>query len=128
MITGSVIHDGREPVIAIDVRGPTGRTLHAEAVIDTGFTSFLTLRQHEIDGLKLPWITRIDANLADGSTIKADVYEGEVKWDGVSLQIQIAEADTKPLVGMSLMKNYRLTIDVLPNGRLALERIASAPN
>ncbi len=42
MIEG-VVNAAREAVIALIVRGPAGRTLNIEAIIDTGFGGFLTL-------------------------------------------------------------------------------------
>ncbi len=47
MITGRVTPDGREAVISLDVRGARDRGERSyrriEAVIDTGFTGYLTL-------------------------------------------------------------------------------------
>ena len=42
MIEG-VVNAAREAAIALTVRGPAGRTLNIEAIIDTGFGGFLTL-------------------------------------------------------------------------------------
>jgi clan AA aspartic protease len=125
MITGSVTSDGREALVQLDVRGPTGRTLHLDAVVDTGFTHWLSLRQPQIDDLKLAWHGRATANLADGTETTPDVYEAHVMWDGQSQHILVTAADTEPLVGMSLMKDYRLTIDIIPGGALLLEKLAS---
>ena len=42
MIEGSV-NAALESVFALDLRGPAGRTRHVDAVVDTGFSRFLTL-------------------------------------------------------------------------------------
>jgi hypothetical protein len=47
------------------------------------------------------------------------IYEAVVVWDGVLLTIPVDEADSKPLVGMSLMEGYRPTVQVFEGGRVA---------
>ena len=128
MITGRVASDGSEAVIRLGVRGSTGRTLQVEAVIDTGFTDTLSLRPQDIDDLRLPWLGHVEATLADETKTTADVYTGEVLWDDESRRITIAAIETTLLVGMKLMKNYRLTLDVIPGGPLRLERMESPEN
>lgn len=125
MITGRVARDGREAVIMLSVRGPTGRTLQLDAIIDTGFTDSLTLREHQIDDLKLPWRGRVKATLADGRSTMADVYRAHVMWDGESKPIIVAAVEAKPLVGMDLMRDHRLTVKIIPGGLLLLENISS---
>lgn len=126
MISGRVANDGKEAIITVNVRGPTGRALQFEAVVDTGFNNDLSLHQQEIDDLKLPWIGKFQATLADGSSTPVDVYCGHAMWDRASRLVTVAAIDSKPLVGMGLMKNYRLTIEIIPGGPLLLEQIASS--
>jgi hypothetical protein len=35
----------------------------------------------------------------------------------------VDEADIDPLVGMSLLNNHKLTIEVLPAGKVVIERL-----
>ena len=125
MIRGTMTDDGREAIISLGVRGPTGRTLQIEAAIDTGFTDSLSLRGQDIYGLKLPWQTRVEVSLADGSKTTVDMYEATVMWDESSRRIPIVSTEIRPLVGMALMSGYRLTLDVVPGGRLVLEKMAT---
>jgi len=46
--------------------------------------------------------------LADGSESVFDIYEGTVFWDGQARRIPVHEAETMPLVGMSLFKDMSL--------------------
>lgn len=126
MITGRVLNDGKEAVITLNVRGPTGRTLQFEAIVDTGFNSELSLRQQQIDDLEFQWGGTVEATLADGRSTRAEVYRGQVMWDGKSRSVTVASIDSMPLVGMGLMKNYRLTTEIIPGGPLLLEQIASS--
>jgi len=52
-MTGTV--RAREARIRINVRGPSGRRKHIEAVIDTGFTGWLTLPASVISAPGLSW-------------------------------------------------------------------------
>jgi predicted aspartyl protease len=54
MITG-IITAAREAVIRMVVRGPSGHEVTVDAVIDTGFTGWLTLPPALIGTLGLPF-------------------------------------------------------------------------
>lgn len=125
MISGRVNARGNEARIALVIRGPTGRTLQIEAVVDSGFTNFLTLRERQIADLELVWRGTASAQLADSRSTTADIYSAQAMWYGKSTTIVVAAPETTSLVGMQLMKNYRLTIDVVPGGLLQLERLPS---
>ena len=125
MITGQVASNGSEATVELSVRGPTGRTLHIEAIVDTGFNNDLSLQQQQVDELELRWSGTVEATLADGRSTRAEVYRGQVMWDDKSRSVTVAAIDSKPLVGMRLMKNYRLTIEIIPGGPLLLENIPS---
>jgi len=125
MISSWVNASGNEARITLVIRGPTGRTLQVEAVVDTGFTNFLTLRDRHIADLELQWQGTASAQLADSRSTTADIYMAQAMWDGKSVTIAVAALQSIPLVGMQLMKNYRLTIDVVPGGLLQLEQLPS---
>ena len=57
MIEG-VVNAVREAVVPLAVAGPAGRTLPIDAVIDTGFSGFLTLPAALVSELQLPFVTR----------------------------------------------------------------------
>jgi clan AA aspartic protease len=95
------------------------------AVIDTGFTGFLSLPATIIAELDLSWSYRDRATLGDGSETLFDIYEASVIWDGQIREIEINSANTEPLVGMSLLRGYRLHIDTIEGGMVT---IAALPN
>ncbi|MGH7200405.1 MAG: hypothetical protein ACREJB_07345, partial [Planctomycetaceae bacterium] len=125
MIMGRVSPD-REAVIAVSVRGPTGRTLKTDAVIDTGFSDWLTLPSDQIEALELPWERRERASLADGTERFVDIYEAHVLWDQHSRRIAIAETETFPLAGMLLLEGYELMVEVVIGGRVTLRSLTGA--
>ena len=59
MIQGSV-NAAYEAVVTLAVRGPAGQTTEIDAVIDTGFTGFLTLPPALVSELGLPFVTSIN--------------------------------------------------------------------
>jgi hypothetical protein len=46
-------------------------------------------------------------------------------WDGDYLTIPIDEADSEPLVGMSLMEGYQLTVQVFEEGSVEIRKVSA---
>jgi predicted aspartyl protease len=72
MIIGSV-NANREATIRRIVHGTQGQAQEIEAIIDTGFTGFLTLPLPLIASLGLTWRGHAQAVLPDGSLHLFDV-------------------------------------------------------
>jgi clan AA aspartic protease len=124
MITGVVTTD-REAVVRLKVQGLSGQEEEIQAVLDTGFTGWLTLPPSLIAALGLPWLTKGRALLANGQVDTFDVYVATLLWDGRPLRLMADAADTDPLVGMSLLHGYDLHIRNIDDGIVILQRIAS---
>jgi clan AA aspartic protease len=127
MISG-VVTDRREAVVRLKVHGPAGQDQEIEAVIDTGFDGWLSLPSSIIARLGLTWRRRGRALLADGSESVFDIYEATVDWDGALRRIAVDQAETVPLVGMSLLEGYELTIQVHYGGTVNLRSLSQARN
>lgn len=82
MISGVVHAD--EGRIRLKVSGSNGQELEIEAIVDSGYTSYLTLPPDVITTLGLSWQTMDTAMLADGSECIFSVYEGSIIWDGTT--------------------------------------------
>jgi clan AA aspartic protease len=124
MITGLVTAE-REAVVQLKMLGLHGQIQEIQVVIDTGFTGWLTLPPSLITLLGLPWLTRGQALLANGQTETFDVYVATLSWDGQPLRVMVDEADTDPLLGMSLLQGYDLCIQNLQGGVVTIQRIAT---
>ena len=96
-----------------------------DAVIDTGFTGFLTLPLTVINSLNLRLYSREEGTLGDGSTCIFDVYSGLVIWDGEYRYIDVNAAETEPLVGMSLLYGYRMQLDAIESGIVVIQSLNS---
>ncbi len=123
MING-VVNANREAVIRLVALGGSGQQQEIDAIIDTGFTGFLTLPATLIVALELSWLCRQPGVLADGSVSLFDVYVGTMMWDGRPRTVEVETAETEPLVGMSLLDNHSLQIDVRTGGAV---NIAALP-
>jgi clan AA aspartic protease len=123
MITG-VVTDDRQAIIHLIVRGPAGQEQEIEAIIDTGFDGSLSLPSSTVVQLGLPWRQRGRALLADGSESVFDIYEATVDWDGEARRIAVDEAETVPLIGMSLLEGYELTVQIQRAGNVTLRALS----
>ena len=121
MIQGAVNPD-YEAVIPLTLQGPAGHMREIEAVIDTGYSGFLTLPPALVSELEFPYVTRDQAVLADGSEVTFDVYDATVMWDGQPRLVYALVADSTPLVGMRLLHSHSLYVEVEDRGRVAIER------
>jgi predicted aspartyl protease len=102
MIIG-IVNADFEPIIPLSICGSDGKVYLQETIVDTGFNGWLSLPPDLIAELNLKWKRRGRAILGDGTECVFDVYEAVLVWDGNILTIPIDEADSEPLVGMSLM-------------------------
>jgi clan AA aspartic protease len=121
MITGFVNVEF-EPIIPLSLRRADGNVFTQDAIVDTGFNGWLSLPPDAISELNLRWKRRGRAILGDGSECVFNVYEATVIWDGEPRIIPVDEADSDPLVGMSLMEGYQLTIQVAEDGYVELRK------
>ena len=119
MIKGSV-NSALEGTLRLTVRGPRGRR-RITAVIDTGYNGALTLTPELVHELGLVWSDTASVILGDGSTCDCDIYAGVVIWDRKSIRIFVEEADTTPLVGMELLRGFKLTMNVERHGRVTIK-------
>lgn len=121
MIVGIV--QGREALIRLTVRGARGRLQQVEAVVDSGYTGWLTLSPTIIAALDLRWQTFGRGILADGSVSAFDVYRATVVWDGRVRPVFVDEFDATPLIGMALLRGYEYKMQVRARGQVTIERL-----
>ena len=116
-----IVNQSCEATIPLVISNVTRQTQLINAVIDTGFTGYLSLSREIIEALKLPW-TGIDrGTLGDGSEVTFEVYAVTVIWDGQYRDIPVNEAETDPLIGMSLLYGYDLRIRAVEGGTVVIE-------
>ena len=121
MIVG-MVSPYREAVISLKLRGTSGQEEEVEAVIDTGFTEFLTLSPALIHSLGLARAGIVRVTLADASQVDLEAYLAELIWEGAVRTVSALAADGGPLVGMSLLYGHELKLWVVDGGSVIIER------
>lgn len=120
MIEG-MVNTAYEPVVTLALHGPAGQTREIRAVIDTGFTGFLTVTPALATELGLAYRGISRATLADGSEVTFPYYGVSVLWDGQMKHVAADAADTTPLVGMRLLDGHSLHVEVVDGGRVVIQ-------
>jgi clan AA aspartic protease len=110
-----------EAVIRLRVRGPAGAELDVDAVVDSGFTSSLTLPSTAVASLGLARQSGGSVVLGDGSIRSFDVYAAEVEWDGNWRPVLVSGIGGEVLVGMRLLAGHALQVAVVPGGAVEIE-------
>ena len=123
MMYGSV-NQNCEAILPVVVKNDT-KTQLVDAVIDTGFSGFLTLPSGVIAALDLTWKGRDVATLGDGTSCIFEVYIAAVIWDGQYRTLDINESETVPLVGMRLLRGYDLHIQTIEGGSVTIDALPS---
>ena len=118
-----VVNRRCEATLPLVVDNVNGQRQVIDAVIDTGFNGFLTLPSSIITALDLSWNASDIVTLGDGSETFFDLYSVTVFWDGQYREIDVAESETDPLIGMSLLYKYGLRIDVNEGGIVRVEAL-----
>ena len=120
MIQG-VVNASHEAVIALQLLGPEGRRRDIEAVIDTGYSGFLTLPTELVAELELPFAYIGKAFLANDAEIEFDVHYITAIWDGHPRDIEADATGSTPLLGMLMLERHSLNIEVERGGRVAIQ-------
>ena len=120
MIQG-VVNDAYEAVVDLSLQGPRGQAQDIEAVIDTGYSGFLTLPTALVTELELPFAYVGQAILANDDVVTFDVHDVTVLWDGQPRRIKADATGSTPLLGMLLLEHYSLNIEVERGGRVLIE-------
>ena len=120
MILGQINAD-REAVISLVLQNVSGEETTIEAVIDKGFSDYLTLPEALIATLQLPFREAVEFTLADGKSVAVETYALTVIWSGRERDILVLAAERGPHIGMSLLNAYRLVIVVVDGGAVTIE-------
>jgi clan AA aspartic protease len=119
VILGSVANS--EAMVEVEVSNFEGNSRRIEFVVDTGYNGDLTLPAAVIASLDLPSAGPRRARLADGGEIILQSFAAVIDWHGNSMRVVASQSEGKALLGMALLANCRLTIDVVDRGKVSIE-------
>lgn len=94
-----------------------------DIVVDTGFNGALTLTAETIKQLNLRAAGEMEVVLADGSAITAFNFEAWVQWGEGRVRVVAQQTTGEALIGMALLQNHELTVEVRDGGRVLIEPI-----
>ncbi len=123
MIVG--VFNDREARVALVVHGPGGQEQGVAPIIDTGFSGYLTLPVAVVEALELERLGQGEALVGDGTIQVFDLYEAVLIWDDQAMVVEVATAETEPLMGMSLIYGHDLRIEAIEGGAVTIESLIS---
>lgn len=118
MITGQV--RGNTPLVEITLRDLQGIERTIEAVVDTGCAFPLTLPDDLFEEFGFGHLRYVVIELADESERTTPALDIQlVEFGALSREVVLLRG--KPLLGMGYLKGYRVTIDAVEGGTVAIE-------
>ena len=128
MISGQVVVLGRDAEreylaarIPLEIAGQDRVFRRAEVDIDTGFTGWLTLPESILRELGVASYGRRPTFLANNELRRSALYRVLIAWHGVIRSVQALQAEGRPLIGMSLLADCRLTVAAWDGGEVVIE-------
>jgi clan AA aspartic protease len=122
------VNQNCEAMLPIVVGRDNKPTQLLEALIDTGFTGFLSLPSAMIESLGLAWIFSDSVTLGDGSEVVFQMYRATVIWDAAFKVVDVAASESEPLLGMSLLYGFKLQVEAVERGTVTIEAMRSINN
>jgi clan AA aspartic protease len=118
-----VVSDNCEAIVKVTVGRADAPKVTVDALIDTGFTSFLSVPISTIESLGLPWHFNDIGTLGDGSEVIFEIYTGHIIWDGQIQVVDVVASEAMPLVGMGLLYGFKFQVEVVEGGIITIEAI-----
>lgn len=100
-----------------------GRGTRVEAVVDTGFTGYLSLPPATVEALGLRLVGSAESVLADGSVAREDVCAARVLWHGRERPVRALVSGMSPLAGIALLAGSELRIRAEGGGEVLVEEL-----
>lgn len=122
MIAGHV-SPSLEPIVRLHIEDSSGQTQAMDAIIDTGFSGYMSVPPAAVAKLGLKWILRADSQLADGTFVSADVYAAIVIWNGKPRSITVQALGVHYLVGVQMLAGHDVAMPVTDGGAVSIDAI-----
>ena len=108
-------------MVRLAIRGPAGATREIDAVVDAGYSGFLTIPEALAIELKLPFAYVGRAFLANDDEVRFDVTTSPFcLWDGQPRDIRADATGSTPLIGMLLLDGHDLSVQARNGGRVVI--------
>lgn len=111
-----------EARVEIIVRGAGGRSDRMiQAIVDTGFDGYISLRPDLIAELDLPFADEQESIAFGGGRVMLPVHDAVVVFAGKESGVSAISADNPPLIGMALLQGFDLFIEVIDGGEVTIK-------
>ena len=125
MISGRV-GQNRKAIIPIDLLDAVGRLRRLNAMIDTGFDLELALPGITIRSLGLTWRDEIEMTLADGQTVRFQLYGATIIWHELRREIRVLETSDEAIIGADLLWGSAVTMQMREGGHVFIEELPAS--
>ena len=122
MIIG-IVNPHLEATLPLELLDANSQVVPVDAIVDTGFSGFLTLPPVRIQNLGLAWICRQQGMLANGQVKTFDDYSATLRWNGQVRAVEVEGSNNDPLVGMNLLEKHELNIRIVNGGLVTVQAI-----
>ena len=112
-----------EAWVSLQMADNDGRFRSIEAVIDTGFSGFLTLSRQSVESLGFRRRRRTDVILANQVQVSLNVWLAQLLWHERLRSVQVLEAEGVPLLGTRLLAGSQLTAQFRNGGEVLIEEL-----
>lgn len=89
-----VVNTNCEAVLPLIISNQNRQTRLIDAVIDTGYTGYLSLLSEIIVALNLTWVGVDRGTLGNGTETTFEVFAATIVWDGKYRNIPVNKAET----------------------------------
>jgi clan AA aspartic protease len=122
MIRGKVVH--HQAIVEIILSLKDRPSIAIEYVVDTGFEGALTLPIEAVEALGLPYLTDLNANLADDTNVSVKVHVATVIWDGTEKDVAVLAMGRRPLIGTALLDGCQMQADFVEDGLVTIRTLS----
>lgn len=116
---------GLEAWVEIDIAGNDGVFRTLAAIIDTGFTGWLTVPPFVMLELGLTPSGNAQSTMANGIEAESVFCDATVDWHDNAVDVLVDIMDSTPLIGTDLLAGSRLAIDWWDGGEVIIEERTS---
>jgi clan AA aspartic protease len=111
----------REFAVELTLRNLEGDPIEVTAVVDTGFSGFLTVPFSVLEQLGLSQTDTEEATLADGSVLRFGVYEVTLDWEEEERTVPVYATESAALLGVSMLLGCIGTFEFIEGGMVTIE-------
>ena len=114
---------GLEAWVEIAIAGDDGALRTLAAIVDTGFTGWVTVPSSAMWGLGLTPSGTARSTMANGLETESVFCDAAVIWHDNAVDVLVDIMENAPLIGSDLLADSRLVIDWRDGGEVVIEEL-----